>query len=302
MPAVRLQDVSKSFGGRAALTRLNLVVERGDICGVLGPNGSGKTTTMRVLLGLLQADDGLVEVLGSPAPSWQDPVRRQVNALPESHGLYPWMRAPEYLRFFAGLYDVELTMEETRRRLTEVGLDGGDRRPIRSYSRGMKQRLGLARSVINDPVLLLLDEPTTGLDPRGRSDIHDLLLKMNRERGTTIILSTHILDDVERLCNRIAILDRGHLRYQGTPTGTSNKGLRYRFRLENPSPRDVKFNLVGVSEVTMQGDWLSCRIEGRPPSEVLTDLIEHGVRVAEAHQTSGGLEELYLANTSEAPQ
>jgi ABC-2 type transport system ATP-binding protein len=162
----------------------------------------------------------------------------------------------------------------------------------------MKQRLGLARAMVNDPTVLLLDEPTTGLDPRGRRDIHDLLLNLNREKGTTILLSTHILDDVERLCNRIAILDRGRVRYEGKPGTEAGHATSYRFRLAKAPPGPPPWTILGLTVVSVERDWVTCRIEGRAPAEVLADLVEKGVAVAEAHQVSGGLEDLYLANTS----
>jgi ABC-2 type transport system ATP-binding protein len=300
MPAIRLHDVSKSFKGRPALVRLSLDVSEGDIFGLLGPNGSGKTTTMRLLLGLEHVDAGTVEVLDVPGGASHDHARHRINALPESHGVYDWMRGHEYLGFFAGLYGVELARSEIQNRLQQVGLERDDRRQIRSYSRGMKQRLGLARALVNDPDLLLLDEPTTGLDPRGRRSIHDLLLETNRERGTTIVLSTHILDDVERLCTRIAILDKGRLRFAGTPTNAGGDTVRFRFRFAAP-PKTIP-DVRGLTVLGTERDWVSCRIDGRHPSQVLEDLVRAGGQVAEAHQESGGLEELYLAHTSEAPQ
>ncbi|NOY68064.1 MAG: ABC transporter ATP-binding protein [Deltaproteobacteria bacterium] len=193
-----------------------MTVYPSDIYGFLGPNGSGKTTTLRILCGILLPDRGEVSVLGQNPASQRGLLRQRINILPESHGFYGWMLAGEYLRFFGRLYGLNLTDTDCRMHLQQVGLDSADRRPIRTFSRGMKQRVGIARALLNDPEILFLDEPTNGLDPKGRRDIHDLLLSLNREKGMTIIISTHILDDVERLCNRIAILHDKKIQYEGT--------------------------------------------------------------------------------------
>ena len=208
---INVENLVKKYNGHTALDGLNFGVEDGDIFGFLGPNGAGKTTTIRILTGIIKADSGDVVITGHDVLKEPMAVKEIINALPESNGYYEWMTAREYLEFFSNLYEEETSRQEIDSLLEAVGLHGKEGHLIRSYSRGMKQRLGIARALINKPKLLFLDEPTNGLDPKGRRDIHDLLIDLNRKQGTTIFLSTHLLDDVERLCNRIAIINYGKI-------------------------------------------------------------------------------------------
>lgn len=295
MKTIEVQGLTKSFDGKEVLRGISMTVDRGDIYGFLGPNGSGKTTTLRILLGILSRDAGDVAVLGMDPSVSGHRLRQHVNLLPESHGFYGWMPAEGYLRFFAELYERRLTHSDCRTRLAQVGLDPGNRGPIRTFSRGMKQRLGIARSFLNDPHLLFLDEPTNGLDPKGRREIHDLLLALNREKDVTIVISTHILDDVERLCNRIAILDHGRMSYEGlldAPTETTS--IRYRFRLEEADERPVSWDFPGISLLEKNGPWLTCVIEGLTAAQAIKRLVDGGVPLVEAEPISGRLEEVYL--------
>lgn len=208
---IRVEGLVKKYNGHTALDGLDFSVEEGDIFGFLGPNGAGKTTTIRILTAIIRADSGTVLIDGHNI--FQEPlaVKEIINALPESSGYYEWMKADEYLKFFSHLYEGREAKEDIYKLLEVVGLNGKEGEFIRSFSRGMKQRLGIARALANRPKLLFLDEPTNGLDPQGRKDIHDLLTSINREQGTTIFLSTHLLDDVDRLCNRIAIINYGKI-------------------------------------------------------------------------------------------
>lgn len=299
MPIIEIRGLKKSFETKQVLQGISMIVNKGDIYGFLGPNGSGKTTTLRILLGILRPDEGEIYVLGlNPAASGTQ-LRSRVNALPESHGLYGWMTVQDYLHFFGQLYGMDSPDEDCRAKLRQVGLDPNDLRPIRTFSRGMKQRLGIARAMINNPEVLFLDEPTNGLDPRGRREIHDLLLRLNREKGLTIIISTHILDDVERLCNRIAILDDGLVRYEGDLAYESLQAVRYRLHLENGSAIPSPWNFPDIVLLEQEEDWITCLIKKGSPAEAIKTLIMGGVPIIEATAISGGLEELYLKHTTE---
>lgn len=208
--AIRTSGLTKVYGEKRALDSVDLVVEEGSIFGFLGPNGAGKTTTLRVLTGLARPTSGSVQILGHDVASAGNSVRAQIGFLPDVPGFYEWMTAQELLRFAGGLFGIGRRVLDERLGvlLDLAGLSDVDTK-IGGYSRGMKQRLGVAQALVNAPRLLLLDEPTSALDPMGRKDVLDMLTSL---RGrTTVFFSTHILADVERVCDTVAILDRGRV-------------------------------------------------------------------------------------------
>jgi ABC-2 type transport system ATP-binding protein len=208
--AIRAAGLTKSYGSKIALDSLDLVVEEGAVFGFLGPNGAGKTTTLRLATGLAQPTKGSIQVLGRDVGAASNAVRSEIGFLPDVPSFYPWMTASEFLRFAGGLFGMagSALRDRTGMLLDLAGLTDGKTK-IGGYSRGMKQRLGIAQALINAPRLLLLDEPTSALDPMGRKDVLDMIVAL---RGrTTVFFSTHILSDVERVCDTVAILDRGRL-------------------------------------------------------------------------------------------
>ena len=211
MSAIRIEGLRKAFRQVRALDGLSFQVEPGTVFGFLGPNGAGKTTTLRILAGLARADGGAAWVADHPVGP-ESPARRLVGYLPEEPHFYTWMTATEFLRdYVAGLFG--LAPAEARRRTAEllerVGLKEAAGRRIGGFSRGMRQRLGLAQALINRPQVVLLDEPVSALDPAGRRDM--LLLIEDLRRTSTVLMSTHILDDVERICDTVGIIDRGRM-------------------------------------------------------------------------------------------
>jgi ABC-2 type transport system ATP-binding protein len=212
-----LSKVYRDFWGRAkvrALKSLSLNVERGEIFGLLGPNGSGKTTTIKLLLGLLFPSSGEANVLGKPASDVGKNER--LGYLPEESYLYKFLNAEETLDFYGRLFNIPPTVR--KRRINElielVKIGHARKRILKEYSKGMTRRIGLAQSLINDPELILLDEPTSGLDPIGTREMKDLILKL-RDEGKTILMSSHLLPDVQDVCDRIAILHQGELKELG---------------------------------------------------------------------------------------
>ncbi|MDK1032218.1 MAG: ABC transporter ATP-binding protein [Planctomycetia bacterium] len=194
-----------------ALTNLNLTIERGEIFGLLGPNGSGKTTTIKLLLGLIFPTSGKAQVLGSKPGSAA--ANEQIGYLPEESYLHRFLNAEETLDFYGRLFRLPRSVRRARSAelLELVGLAGkARRRPLREYSKGMSRRIGLAQALINNPQLILLDEPTVGLDPIGTREIKDLIKRL-RDEGRTILLSSHLLADVQDICDRIGILAHGQL-------------------------------------------------------------------------------------------
>jgi ABC-2 type transport system ATP-binding protein len=213
--AIAVQKLTKHYGAvqrlsRAGLFGLTLDVPPGEIYGFLGPNGAGKTTTIKLLLGLIRPTGGGGTVLGHPLGSVE--ARRRVGFLPESPYFYEYLRGDELLHYYGSLFSLaeRLRRQRVESLLRLVGLWDQRRLSVRKYSRGMLQRLGLAQALINDPDLVILDEPAGGLDPIGRREMRDILLSL-RERGKTVFLSSHILAEVETVCDRIAILNRGEL-------------------------------------------------------------------------------------------
>jgi ABC-type multidrug transport system ATPase subunit len=213
---VSVQNLSKSYGFTKAVDELNLHINQGEFFGFLGPNGAGKTTTIRMLTGIIMPDRGEITISGYPS-TVKESIARIIGVIPEGRGFYEWMTADEYLHFFADLYSVGREQQEdlVTSLLAEVDLLKRRRSRIDTYSRGMKQRLGLARALINTPHLLFLDEPTLGLDPQGQKDIQRLLKRLN-EKGVTIFLSSHLLDEVASLCTRLGIINHGTLIANGT--------------------------------------------------------------------------------------
>ena len=212
-----LTKVYRDFWGRQkvrALKALDLQVYRGEIFGLLGPNGSGKTTTMKLLLGLLFPTSGEALVFGQDATNVAKNER--IGYLPEESYLYKFLNAEETLDFYGRLFDMPAAVrrERTKELISMVGLDWAKRRQLKEYSKGMTRRIGLAQALINDPELILLDEPTTGLDPIGTREMKDLILDL-RDKGKTVIMCSHLLADVQDVCDRIAILYQGDLKELG---------------------------------------------------------------------------------------
>lgn len=212
-----LSKTYRDFWGRQkvqALKALDLEVHRGEIFGLLGPNGSGKTTTMKLLLGLLFPTSGSAFVLGKRATDVTKNER--IGFLPEESYLYRFLNAEETLDFYGRLFDMPASVrrQRTQELIEMVGLSGAKRRQLKEYSKGMTRRIGLAQALINDPDLILLDEPTSGLDPIGTREMKDLILRL-RDEGKTVVMCSHLLPDIQDVCDRIAILHHGELKELG---------------------------------------------------------------------------------------
>lgn len=212
-----LTKIYRDFWGRKkvrALNSLSMDVHKGEVFGLLGPNGSGKTTTLKLLLGLLFPSEGSISILGRPASDVEKNER--IGYLPEESYLYRFLNANETLDFYGRLF--KISAKERRERADEliemVGLQDARRRQLKEYSKGMTRRIGLAQALINNPDLVMLDEPTSGLDPIGTREMKDLILKL-KEQGKTVVMCSHLLADVQDVCDRIAILYSGELKVEG---------------------------------------------------------------------------------------
>ena len=289
---IRTRALVKRYGRVTAVDGVELDVREGDRYGFLGPNGSGKTTTVRMLLGLVLPTSGTVELLGG-RPSGD--TLQQVGALVEGPAFYGHLSGRANLRLSdaAGAGGARRT-RRTRvdDALEQVGLAGVDRRPVRAYSLGMRQRLGLAAALLRRPRLLVLDEPTNGLDPSGIREIRELLLALNRE-GTTVFLSSHLLSEVEALCTRIGVLDRGRLVLQDDlqvfqqPTGL--------VEVRTPDLHRAA-TLLGDAAADLDGDVLLVRSD--EPAEVNAELVRAGIPVTAIGAQRRTLEAAVLEATS----
>jgi ABC-2 type transport system ATP-binding protein len=220
-PAIRIEGLTKDFAvgfwrkrPRRALDRLTLEIATGEVFGFLGPNGAGKTTTLKLLMQLLFPTSGRMEILGRPAGDLE--LRRRIGFLPEEPYFYDYLTAEELLTYFASLFGLSGPERGARvaRLLDEAGIGGERRLALRKLSKGMIQRVGIAQALVNDPELVFLDEPMSGLDPLGRREMRALVLRL-RDRGCTVFFSSHILSDAEALCGRVGILARGRLLAEG---------------------------------------------------------------------------------------
>lgn len=215
MNVVETSDLTKVYGEVRALDGVAMQVPEGSVFGFLGPNGAGKTTMLRILLGLARPTSGRAAIFGHDVEHEGELIRSRVGFLPDVPGFYPWMTGAEFLRFAGSLYGVpEPTLSQRVDALLDMAGLTGNRQAVGGYSRGMKQRLGIAQALISAPELLVLDEPTSALDPLGRAEVLSMISSL---RGrTTVLFSSHLLGDVERICDRVAVLDRGRLVVQGS--------------------------------------------------------------------------------------
>src|SRR6478609_6821793 len=247
----KLTKIYRDFWGRqkkTALRALNLQINRGEIFGLLGPNGSGKTTTIKLLLGLLFPTDGDALVFGEPATDVKKNER--IGYLPEESYLYRFLNAEETLDFYGHLFDMPRDVREKRAAdlIRLVGLEQDRRRTLREYSKGMRQRIGLAQALINDPEFIILDEPTSGLDPNGTIWMKDLIRQL-RDQGKTVLMCSHRLDDVQAVCDRIAILYNGDLQEMGDVDTLVEDAERVEVRAVNLRLTDaLKGELAAVIE------------------------------------------------------
>ena len=300
--AMTVSGLSRFYGKRAAVSRLDLRVYPGDLYGFLGPNGAGKTTAIRAILGLIAKSEGTVELFGE-----RDPVRQraEVGAMVETPTFNDWLSARNNLRI-AAAYAGRGTPAEIDEVLERVGLRERAEERVRGYSLGMRQRLGIARALLGRPKLLILDEPTNGLDPRGMVDVRLLLKELVRRDGLTVFVSSHLLVEVEMMCSRIGIIDRGVLKAEGTMAElTAQLGGVAEVEVgvvDRPAALAV-FEKLGGVEVVGDGeqDRLVLHLRDRALADVNRALVSAGVAVSALVPKARTLEEIFLSVTSSEP-
>lgn len=314
-PVIRTRRLTKTYGSLTAVDGLNLEVYPGEVFGLLGQNGAGKTTTILMLLGLTEPTSGEARVMGLDPAREPRLVKRRVGYLPDAVGFYGGLTGRQNLRYTARLNGLRREGAETAIQdvLTQVGLDDRADDPVETYSRGMRQRLGIADALVKSPDVLILDEPTTAIDPLGVVEILDLLRSLVRERGLAILLSSHLLTQVQSVCDRIGIFAAGRLVGQGTVdelattfgdgTVTIEVGLDLPGDAEVARAADVLGRLAGVESVAepadARGAWhLTVRpvaAEGRVRQEVLVAAVEHGLHLTSLRLIVPSLDDIYRA-------
>ena len=309
MPALATYELTKDFAigfwrkrPYRALDRLTLEVNQGEVFGFLGPNGAGKTTTLKLLMRLVFPTSGRAEMFDRPLGDLS--VRRRIGYLPEHPYFYDHLTAEELLTYFAGLFGYSGAERRARvtRLLDEVGIGAERRLQLRKFSKGMLQRVGIAQAILNDPDLVIFDEPMSGLDPLGRRDVRSLILKL-RDRGCTVFFSSHVLSDAEALCSRVAILAGGRL----MTTGRLTDMLAFQVRgwdlvasgvsdalLSALSPRATRIHRLGDAHYAIE-----LPLEP-PPDRILAELASAGAAVVSLNPIRDTLEDLFVKQVASA--
>lgn len=302
---IKAQNLTKFYGSQAAIRDVSFQVGKGEVLGFLGPNGAGKTTTMRILSAYMPPSGGQVSVDGYDVFDDSLEVRKRIGYLPESVPLYRDMTVSSYLDFVATLRRVSNRDKRIRTILDKVGLTEQSHTRIDKLSKGMRQRVGIAQAIIHEPQVLILDEPTIGLDPKQIVKIRELIRKLGQEH--TIILSTHILSEVEQICNRILIINKGVIIAEDDPTHLSkrlqgNQQLRLEVRHAPSSAIDSLLQIPGIEKVRMTASnsfdiESTCQTDCR--SEIADLVVQHGWGLLELHTVDLSLEDVFIALTKE---
>jgi ABC-2 type transport system ATP-binding protein len=301
-PAIETRGLTKRFGERAAIDNVDLRVPRGSAFGFLGPNGAGKTTMIRMLLGLTHASAGSMILLGHPVPSERGEALGRVGAIVEEPRFHPYLSGRENLRLVAAVRGVEASARITPA-LARVGLADRADEKVKKYSLGMRQRLGVARCLLADPLLLILDEPTNGLDPGGIQEFREMIRQMVEQEGRTVFLSSHLLDEVEKICDAAAIVDRGKIVTQGAIADLAKGGTRHELIVGVDDPERALGVLDGLEQVREARRFegaLRVVLAGGPETaaEVNARLVGAGLAVARLEPVRHSLEQRFLEITS----
>ena len=300
--ALRVRGLERRYGSRAAVRGLDLAVQAGDLYGFLGPNGAGKTTAIRCILGLIRCDGGEIEILGE-----RDRVRqrRHVGAMVETPRFHEWLSGRANLEI-ACAYAGEGDGADVDGALDRVGLRERANDRVKGYSLGMKQRLGIARALVGKPRMLILDEPTNGLDPRGMREVRDLLKELVARDGMTVFVSSHLLSEVQAMCNRVGIIDKGVLKSEGRVADLlAGEGGPPQVEIAVDDRTRALAAIAAIEGATLAGDGeegrLLVTLHGIDAFALNRALVSAGIGVGALVPRVGSLEEVYLAVTSHEP-
>lgn len=262
--SVETRQITKLFGKQKALDEVNFLIKRGELVGFLGPNGAGKSTMMKIITGYLPTDSGEVFVNGQKILSKNLEIRKDIGYLPEHNPLYTDLYVKEFLEITAGLYKLKNTKQRIAEMVDLTGLGDEQHKKIRTLSKGYRQRVGLAQALIHDPSVLILDEPTTGLDPNQLEEIRNLIRAISREK--TVMLSSHIMQEVEAVCNRVIIINKGNIVADGEiseiKNGKINRNQIVITEFSTPLEPNKLLKIEGVKNVTLNGKFLEIESTG----------------------------------------
>jgi ABC-2 type transport system ATP-binding protein len=295
--AIESSGLTKRYGSTDVVDHVDLRIRQGEVYGFLGPNGAGKTTTLRMLLGLVAPSGGTVSVMGA-APGSREALAR-VGAMVETPAFYPFLSGRDNLKMLAAYTGTSAKRIDAVLGLVDLARRAGD--PFRTYSLGMKQRLGVAAALLKEPPLLMLDEPTNGLDPAGMADMRKLIRRLGNE-GTTVLLSSHLMGEVEQVCDRVGIIAKGRIVFEGTVNDLRGDEVVLARVSEPLRARQLVAGLPGVGAVEIAGTAL--RIAGAgmdtpDPAAINTRLVEAGIAVRELRSDRRSLEQVFLELTGE---
>ena len=300
-----IYELNKKYGKFTALDSLSMNITENSIFGFVGPNGAGKTTTMKIMAGLLKADSGSIFVNGEDILKNPKSIREKIGYMPDFFGVYDDLKVTEYMDFYAGMYYIPYAdrPELIDNLLEIVDLSNKKDSYVDGLSRGMKQRLCLARSLIHDPDLLILDEPASGLDPRARVEMKEILKRL-REMGKTIIISSHILPELAEMCSEVGIIDQGKLVTQGTVNDIMNRLQKKRVvRIKTSSAVEQLIRILkeqaAVKDITENADNIEFVFEGKNDdlTSILRNVIMNGIPIYSFSENEGNLEEIFMTVT-----
>lgn len=301
-PIIEIVGLTKHYGSLKAVDNLDLTIRKGEIFGLLGPNGAGKSTTILMLLGLTEPTSGEARICGINASRHPIPVKRKVGYMPDNVGFYNELTALENLTYIGRLNGIPETSvrELAKEMLIEVGLENAMHKKTGTFSRGMKQRLGLADVLIRQPEVIILDEPTLGIDPTGVRDFLELIRQLNQQRGLTILLSSHHLHQVQQVCNRVGIFVGGHLLAEGnieTLAGNLFQAAPYvvqvSLRTTAGVPEQEVLQMPGIHKVTVTGDVIEISGQEDITPDIVRFFVGKGFDVTGVQKKTYGLDEIY---------
>lgn len=308
-PIIETHELTKIYGDLTAVDHLNLTINEGEIFGILGPNGAGKTTTILMLMGLSIPTHGTATVVGHDIIEESREVRRNAGQLPEYAGYYEDLTAQQNLDYIGQLNDIPKTEREERidDLLEKVGLTKWKDTKVEKFSRGMKQRLGIAEALIKRPKLVFFDEPTIGLDPAGTKEIRELILRLNREQGLTVFLSSHLLHEVQLTCSRVGMMNHGKLLFTDTIdnlteklTGIEGNRIELKLHITTPELLDELETLEGVTSVTQEQDRVYVNMARNVTEEISRTIVKHGALILLMKPQEYTLEEIFMKYYEEA--